>query len=1519
MKSESKLKMVFQTTLPVLFLLLWVVSCVPKVPKTAPASVTEDESIISQAEDEEEDEDEGEQWYKDMDYGPYFTGTLEVSDGNFAYKGVAVRLDDGPGGVANGNAFVVFDTDLLRYAAGWTGPGFVDWTNIAFDGSHTTHMSIVGQLVFINPVIPGWGNPQEGSFEDPRLKGLDLKPYGPLPRKWAHWKGLYVYGDRVALSYRVGDADVLEVPGLEQLDGNYVFTRTLDIGRSSHNLDIQVIGSDAAVADLVSMDTFMSVDTLSSINESIGILRGAEDGPITAVACVGGSDGLQWHRTGSNIRLSIPASATPARFKILIHPSDTSDLTGIANLTSSSPMPSDIRPLTVGGPGRWQETITTRGQLGEDDGPFASDVITLPQDNPWYSLMRLGGFDFFEGGQSAAVCTWQGDVWIVDGLGGSLETLTWKRIASGMFQPLGLRIVDGDIYVTCRDQITILRDLNGDGETDFYENFNNDAQVTEHFHEFAMCLQTDSAGNFYYTKGARHAKDAIVPQHGTIIRVSKDGKKSEILANGFRAPNGLVVNSDGSFITSDQQGHWTPANRINWVEPGGFYGNMGSYSPGRRSDDFEPPVCWIHNRIDRSPAEQLWVTSDRWAPLKGSLLSLSYGTGRIFNVLHESVGDVKQGGIVRLPLMEFPTGIMRGRFNSHDGQLYTCGLFGWSSNKTLPGGFYRIRYTGKTLHLPVQLFATAYGVVITFTNPLDPATAGTPHSYSVERWNYRRTPNYGSADYRVSNGRKGHDRLYVSGVTLSEDRRSVFLQIPDMRPAMQMEIKYNLRSADGQWLSQLIHHTVHVLGDPTSLEGIVFDEELQPPPQVSPDQLSARELQQGLALTFTDESQSTAPLDSRRARVLALYVPKGETPSPFMAPGRFHATWEGYLQPEIGGNYTFYAEGRGAVTLWVNGQEVMSTRLEEPTEREESSPVRLQPTPNSIYAEFTPPREVDWRGKKIEAGDAILRIYWSSNKFRQEPIPPEVFLFNPITAGLERFDQLRAGRELFANHRCMKCHLDDPPGQLSITGMPELSFDAPLLSNIGSRVNQDWLGHWIENPHALRPDALMPNVLHGPGIQQQAADIAAFLVSLGEDNAASPENFSGDEVQGEALFQALGCMGCHPSPGTKVTDRFDRISLDYVKSKWKPDALGRFLLQPDHYYKSIRMPNFKLGEKEANDLVAYLMSGMEVSLGPITAGSTADPSRGRELFSASGCLSCHIMEMPNKLKAPNLERLEGIEWARGCLAETESGRGNAPDFDFSDDEKRWLRAFSKLGFANLSRQVSTSFSSRQIDALRCTACHTLDGEEDTWSKVADAEPSAKGVEDLSALLGKEHIADYQGRPPLTWVGEKLKADWMRDFLAGRNDVKPRPGLVAVMPAFPAYADQISNGLAMDHGFSPGSAGPPTPDPEAIEIGESLINVQGGLACMTCHSVGVKRNAGGTRTETINFAVVADRMRKEYFDRFMIDPPRIDPQTGMPRYADDSGNTGITAFYQGDAQKQFEAIWQYIQSVERVVP
>jgi len=962
--------------------------------------------------------DTGKPWI-DMDYGPYMTHSFEASRpaGNIAYKGVKIRL--GEAGQA-----MLFDTDLLRWAAGWHASD-LDWKSVVYDGSHNTHPHVLSEPAFANPVAPGWA--RDGAWDDPRKL-----PYGPLPRDWAHWKGLYLHGDSVVLSYTVGDASVLETPSRKAAENTEALVRSLQIGKSSEDLILQVAfnsretvrlvapkssseapsnsvaesiavfgapqkkevaaiepdDEDASLSkQLVAHWTFDEAQTdeplanaaskqfhgtlRAGVKPSAGANKGglhfsgeghvaledgdklrldqndwtiaawikttrggtivargpaagkwkprgktffvrggrlcfdigwvgvvqsqktvadgrwhhvavvsdhatgrkrlfidgeaagqkklaSEDDPdhvvrigytatnfvppfrgqiddarvysralgaeeirklaggaaaapsLAAFACRASSPEVTWDRSEPHhLRLKIPAGATPLRLNIAHWHGPGDELPSFQALVKELAPPGDLAALTQGGPRRWQETVTTKAKVGEGDGPFVKDEITLPRDNPWKSWIRPGGFDFFADGTRAAVGTWSGDVWIVDGLGGNLGELKWRRVASGMFQPLGVRIVDDEIYVCCRDQITRLHDLNGDGEIDFYENFNNDHQVTEHFHEFAMDLQTDADGNFYYAKSARHAKKPVVPHHGTLIRVSPDGKTSEIVCNGFRAANGVGVGPRGQLATSDQEGHWTPANRINLVKPGGFYGNMWSYHVGEEPTDYDPPVVWLPKNVDRSPAAQLWVPEDAWGPLGGKMIHTSYGTGWLWHVMYEHVDGVPQGGVVRLPV-QFPTGIMRGRFHPRTRHLYACGLVGWSSSQPIDGGFYRVRYTGAPLHLPAGLHVRDDGIELTFAEKLDPKTAADYGNWGVEQWNYKWTANYGSAHYSVSNPRKrGQDEVEVWDVTLSDDGKTVFLEMEDLQPVMQMQIRYNITAADGTELEDSVWLTIN--------------------------------------------------------------------------------------------------------------------------------------------------------------------------------------------------------------------------------------------------------------------------------------------------------------------------------------------------------------------------------------------------------------------------------------------------------------------------------------------------------------------------------------------------------------------------------------------------------------------------------------------------------------------------------------------------------------------------------------
>jgi len=515
--------------------------------------------------------------------------------------------------------------------------------------------------------------------------------------------------------------------------------------------------------------------------------------------------------------LDVPTSTTARTVKVVFWNGVENEAAKAAEALKTWPQGADLSVHTKGGVRRWKETVETKGRIGSDDKAYAVDTLTMPEINPYSAWFRPGAFDFFSDGTRAAVSNWSGDVWIVSGIDETLQKLTWQRVATGIYNPLGLKIVKDQMYVLGRDQITRLVDLNGDGEIDFYENFNNDSEVTWNFHEFAFDLQTDAAGNFYYAKGGPvrnggRGFERIAAHHGAILKVSPDGSKLERYATGLRAPNGIAVSPDGQVVTTgENEGTWVPACRLNWVRPGGFSGVVNTAHKDADPKTYDQPLCWLPREMDNSGGGQAWVTSEKWGPFKGDLLHLSYGTCSLYKVMYEDVKGVVQGGVVRFPI-NFEAGIMRARFSPRDGQLYISGLKGWQTTAARDGCFHRVRFTGKAVNMPTKLSTGPDRITITFTDALLKEDV-VADSFSVEQWNYLWSEAYGSADYSVKEpGKKARDTVAVKAATLSADGKTVTLEIPGLQPVMQMKIKLRLTGADGSKLSYDIANSIYAIG-----------------------------------------------------------------------------------------------------------------------------------------------------------------------------------------------------------------------------------------------------------------------------------------------------------------------------------------------------------------------------------------------------------------------------------------------------------------------------------------------------------------------------------------------------------------------------------------------------------------------------------------------------------------------------------------------------------------------------------
>ena len=141
----------------------------------------------------------------------------------------------------------------------------------------------------------------------------------------------------------------------------------------------------------------------------------------------------------------------------------------------------------------------------------------------------------------------------------------------------------------------------------------------------------------------------------------------------------------------------------------------------------------------------------------------------------------------------------------------------------------------------------------------------------------------------------------------------------------------------------------------------------------------------------------------------------------------------------------------------------------------------------------------------------------------------------------------------------------------------------------------------------------------------------------------------------------------------------------------------------------------------------------------------------------------------------------------------------------------------------------------------------------------------------------------------------------------------RPWLKSRLPSFPAYAASLAQGLAAEHGLPPQTATPPAVDLKLAEVGNQLT-YKNALDCRQCHAVGKEPLQGDANTQLsigINFAHAGQRLQPEFYHRLVLDPQRYDPAGKMPKFVADLKTTKVTAIFQGDAQRQLEAIWHFI--------
>ncbi len=442
----------------------------------------------------------------------------------------------------------------------------------------------------------------------------------------------------------------------------------------------------------------------------------------------------------------------------------------------------------------------------EGTGDSPGDGLPLTAVHPDFNLTnlrpngfepRVTGMDWLPDGR-LVICTWggtndsgtsqAGEVWILGNTGGNTTpgAVTTKRIGSALKEPMGLKIVDGVVYVSEKMRLTRLVDTNGDEVADQYQ------QVATWpyggtFHEFAFGLLYD-AGFFYVNLsvgidyGGATTNPQPVGNRGTTIKINKDTGAWTYVAGGLRTPHGIGWGPENGLFVTDNQGGWQPASKLVHIKQGRFFNHYLNPAGPFDSAPVTPPVIWLpQNEIGNSPSTPKYMTSGQYA---GQFVIGDVTYGGLQRAAVEKVNGEYQGALFRMT-QGLEAGISEVNVGP-DGAIYVGGIGGggnWGQSGKLNFGLQKLTPNGGSAFDMLNMKALSNGFEIEYTQPLSAATATSlATKYRVKQWRYVPTAAYGGPKI-------DEETLAVSSATLSADGKKVTLVINGLKAGRVVHIR----------------------------------------------------------------------------------------------------------------------------------------------------------------------------------------------------------------------------------------------------------------------------------------------------------------------------------------------------------------------------------------------------------------------------------------------------------------------------------------------------------------------------------------------------------------------------------------------------------------------------------------------------------------------------------------------------------------------------------------------------------
>lgn len=436
---------------------------------------------------------------------------------------------------------------------------------------------------------------------------------------------------------------------------------------------------------------------------------------------------------------------------------------------------------------------------------------------PHHFKPRVGGLAFMPDGRMV-VTTWDtmGGVYLLDGVTtGDTTQITVKKIAQGLAEPLGVEVVDGDIYVLQKHELTRLIDHDGDEVIDEYETICDSWGATTDFHEFAFGLAYKD-GYFYAALSMAMrlmSNEEQHPDRGRAIRISRKNGSFTSINYGLRTPNGVGWGVDSALFVTDNQGQWLPANKLIHVKEGEYLGMRWGIPRNAPTLPVEsPPAIWLpQDEIGNSPSEPVLIP---FGPYKGQMLHGDVTHGGIKRDFVEKVGGHYQGAVFRFS-QGFEAGVNRMRWGP-DSALYLggVGMVGGWSWKEKQYGLQKIKFNGKTTFEMLAVRAMPDGFEIELTEPLASDYVVNADSFRIEQWRYEPTAAYGGP-------KLDHKRLAIRSIERTDNDRKLRLVIDGLRErhVVYVALPSDFRSVSGQSLwSNEAWYTLNTLPSATDFK-----------------------------------------------------------------------------------------------------------------------------------------------------------------------------------------------------------------------------------------------------------------------------------------------------------------------------------------------------------------------------------------------------------------------------------------------------------------------------------------------------------------------------------------------------------------------------------------------------------------------------------------------------------------------------------------------------------------------------